>query len=214
MKGLEIEVLGVELLLTCEGSVWVPSERTLLVADLHIGKGATFRAAGVPIPSGSTLATLQSLSELAQRFEAERIIVLGDLWHAQASEVLAEWLSEQSAEVCLVPGNHDRRALGGLHPSGLCVLDEVYDLGPFRLTHHPIATSGFSICGHVHPVITLTQPIFRTRRFRCFWQTPTHLVLPSFGAFTGGTPVVRQPGHRIFLCAGSEVAELPLRGAL
>lgn len=211
MSDLSIEILGEELVLTCSGVVWLPAFRALLVADLHLGKDATFRAAGIPVPSGSTTETLASLSSISQRFNAEQVFVLGDLWHHQASEALEDWLITCAVEVHLVPGNHDRKALKQLHPKGLNVLPEVCELGPFKLRHDPSSNEGFAICGHLHPVISLDRRHFPSQRARCYWQTQTSLILPSFGNFTGGSPITPTPGDRIYLCASDRVVELPAR---
>jgi len=64
-------------------------ERTVFVADVHLGKAAAFRAGGVPLPRGSTAADLARLTRLIERTSAARLVVLGDFLHARAGRVPA-----------------------------------------------------------------------------------------------------------------------------
>jgi metallophosphoesterase superfamily enzyme len=60
---------GAELLwLLPERAAWLPQARTLLVADLHLGKAETFQAHGIPLPSDGDAGTLNLLLELAARW--------------------------------------------------------------------------------------------------------------------------------------------------
>ena len=51
-----------------ERAVWLPQARTLLLADLHLGKAETFQAHGIPLPSDGDAGTLNTLLELAARW--------------------------------------------------------------------------------------------------------------------------------------------------
>lgn len=127
-----------------DGSVFWPRESTLFVADLHLGKGAAFRARGVPVPSGDTLEDLARLERALAATEARRVVVLGDLFHGRESrtdhveEGLARWRrARPRVELLLVRGNHDRHA-GDPDPAlGVRVEAEPLPLGPFVLWHHP-----------------------------------------------------------------------------
>ena len=92
---------------------------TLLVAAVHLGKAATFRNAGIPVPEGSAQADLARLERLVQETAARRLIVLGDLFHARSGctqAVFDEFAATRSrmpeTEVLLIAGNHDRAATG------------------------------------------------------------------------------------------------------
>ncbi|MBZ0171464.1 MAG: DEAD/DEAH box helicase, partial [Phycisphaerales bacterium] len=74
-----IEFADEQLDLLPERAVWWPARRTLLVADLHLGKPASFRSAGAPVPEQVTGADLARLSSLIKTQHAQRVIVLGDL---------------------------------------------------------------------------------------------------------------------------------------
>src|SRR5690606_11296671 len=107
----------VALHLTPERAVWWPAQRTLLLADMHVGKAAVFRAHGLPVPRGTTTATLSRLTQVVARTGAERLIVLGDFLHARESHApatlaaLKRWRDQHAQLHCLiVQGNHHRHA--------------------------------------------------------------------------------------------------------
>ena len=77
MSSLRVEVAGETLWLLPSGAVWWPATRTLFAADLHLGKGAAFRAQGQPVPAGSSARTLALLDDLFVAHRATRLVVLG-----------------------------------------------------------------------------------------------------------------------------------------
>lgn len=116
-------------------AVWLPQRRWLLVADVHLGKAASFRRLGVPVPSGTTAETLERLGAMLQSLGALHLVFLGDLLHsavAQSAAVqapLARWREQHAGvRMTLVRGNHDARA-GDPHPAlGIEVVDEPWVL--------------------------------------------------------------------------------------
>ena len=212
-------VAGVELHLLAERAAWLPSSRTLLVADLHIGKAAAFRSHGVPVPGGTTLDALERLSLLVRRHGAERIVFLGDFLHsargrlpATLAHVLA-WREAHAALVLtLVEGNHDRHA--GPPPDALRIemVREPLVEGPLRLCHHPVADAGgYVIAGHLHPAFVLRARANERLRLPCYWFGPRVGVLPAFGGFTGMAQVEPEAGDRIWVIADDRVLALPVR---
>jgi DNA ligase-associated metallophosphoesterase len=209
-----LRVAGEEILLLPERALFWPRTATLVVADLHWGKAATFRAAGIPIPMGTTSDDLARLDTALLRTCARRLVVLGDLFHARAGRIatrtladLRVWREARSAlEMLLVRGNHDRHA--GDPPEDLrinCVNAPAF-VPPFVLRHEPSATEGaYTLAGHIHPGIVLAGPGLQRERLPCFWLSSRTAVLPAFGSFTGLGPVSPAPGDRIFVIAGDEV---------
>src|SRR5689334_19544287 len=107
-------VAGEEMIPQANRTLFWPAERTLFVADVHLGKGAAFRAGAVPVPTGSTQDTLSRLHDAVVEPEASRLVILGDLWHAAAGrtcENLEQFLTwrgrHPGLSVTLVEGNHD-----------------------------------------------------------------------------------------------------------
>ena len=100
----------------------------------------------------------------------------------------------------LVRGNHDRHAGDPAASLGIEMVDEPYTVGPFSFCHHPdIDTPGYALAGHVHPVYVLATR-FESLRLPCFVVGTKRMVLPSFGAFTGGFATPRR--RRIFVTSG------------
>ena len=102
------------LTLLPEKAVYLPQHAALLVSDVHLGKSETFQHFGIPIPSQVNQATLQRLQQAQARTQAQRLFILGDLFHARAGmvdEVIDGWLKFLAAtqlEAHLILGNHDR----------------------------------------------------------------------------------------------------------
>lgn len=89
-----------------ERAAHAPGLATLLVADLHLGKAAVFRARGIPVPQGTTSETLHRLSAVLERTGVQRLVVLGDFLHAREShaaptlDALARWRRERLRLPC------------------------------------------------------------------------------------------------------------------
>ena len=208
---------GVELHLLPERVIWWPQEQTLLIADLHMGKAATYRALGQPVPGGTTQENLDRLSALMAKHSPQQIIFLGDFLHAAAARTtgvmaaLAQWRAcHAGVAMTLVRGNHDSRA--GDPPASLRieVVDEPYLLGPFALCHHPqLHATHFVLAGHVHPVCRLSGRGRDSLRMPCFVAAAGQAVLPAFGEFTGGWMVAAEVGRRLYPVGGDVVWCLP-----
>jgi DNA ligase-associated metallophosphoesterase len=214
MSDADVRLGGEDVVLLAERALFWPRAATLVVADLHWGKAATFRAAGIPVPVGATSDDLARLDAALFRTCARRLIVLGDLFHARPGRIATQTLAELrrwralrgELEIMLVRGNHDRHA--GDPPDDLrinCVNAPAF-VPPFVLRHEPAASDeGYTLAGHLHPGIVLAGPALQRERLPCFWLTPRGAVLPAFGSFTGSASVVPGPEDRIFVVAEQEV---------
>lgn len=211
-------VLAGELVeLLPEKALWWPAERTLFIADLHLGKAATFRALGQPVPVGTTQDNLDRLTTLIEQHGVERLVFLGDFLHAAAAQQagvlnpVRQWRARHAAVDCLlVRGNHDSHA--GDPPADLRigVVDEPHRTGPFAACHHPQQVIGaFALAGHLHPAVTLTGRARDRQRLPAFWRSEDLLVLPAFGAFTGGSLQPAPSGSECFAVGGGRVWRLP-----
>lgn len=214
---MRLRLHGGELELLAGHAVFDPDRRTLMVADLHLGKGLTFRRHGLAVPAGSSAQTLERLDRLIEARKPETLVVLGDLLHgpqALHAHLLDPWMDwrarHHALSVRLVTGNHDRRAGQLPEDCGIEPVGESLDCGPWRLRHAepPRGETAFAIVGHTHPVIRLQGALDRLRR-PCFWLRPEALVLPAFGEWTGGWRVRPAPGERVFVAAGEVVREVP-----
>jgi uncharacterized protein len=214
MSDAEVRLGGEEVVLLAERALFWPRAATLVAADFHWGKAATFRAAGIPVPVGATSDDLARLDAALFRTCARRLVVLGDLFHAKAGRIAAQTLAElrrwrslrDELEIMLVRGNHDRHA--GDPPDDLrinCVNAPAF-VPPFVLRHEPAPSDGgYTLAGHLHPAIVLAGPGLQRERLPCFWLTPRGAVLPAFGSFTGFASVVPGPEDQIFVVAEQDV---------
>ena len=210
------DVAGERLVLLPECAAYWERARTLLIADTHFGKAATFRAAGIPVPRGTTTAALERLDVALARTAATRVVFLGDFLHAregrepETTRVVGEWRSRNAAvEMLLVRGNHDVRAGDpGPETDITCVDGPVVD-PPFVFTHRPaVSEDGYVISGHVHPGARLTGRGRERAWLPCFWFRRQIAVLPAFGEFTGLGDIAVEPGDRVWVVAEGAVVGL------
>ena len=213
---ISMSVRGEELQLLADRAVhWVRAS-TLLIADPHFGKAATFRAAGIFVPSGTTAAALDRLDALLGATGAHRIVFLGDFLHAREGRhpstlaSIDEWRTKHaSIDMLLVRGNHDRRA--GDPPSSLRIacVEGPHMEAPFALAHHPAHVNGaYVLAGHVHPAARMHGAGREHARLPCFRFGAHCAVLPAFGEFTGLADVEAGSGDRIWVTTGTEVIAL------
>ena len=210
-----------DVLLLPGRAAFLPSTATLLVADLHLGKAATFRNAGIPVPEGSAQADLARLERLVRDTAARRLIVLGDLFHARSGctqavfdEFAASRARMPGTEVLLIPGNHDR-AIGKIPASlGIDSCLRTHDEPPFHFVHEPATDlpepgrTCFTIAGHLHPTVVLRSPSGDRITERCFVAEEATLVLPAFGSFTGGHRMRHADGLRLWIARDDGVADV------
>lgn len=210
---LAVQVAGERLVLMPERAAFWPAASTLLVADLHLGKAASFRAAGIAVPGGTTAEGLGRLNRLLERTAARRLVFLGDLLHARAGNTpatraaLETWRrSHAGVDVVLVRGNHDRRA-GDPDPCiGMRCVDPPLHTPPYALRHHPDPTPGaYTLAGHIHPAVRLAGMGRQRGRLPCFWIGEHVAVLPSFGEFTGAADIHPRAGDGIYVVAEDQV---------
>lgn len=213
---MEIELAGETLRLLPQKALYWPREQTLFIADIHFGKAASFRAAGIPLPPGSTTASLSRLEACIEQSGASRIVFLGDFLHSKAAradatfERFADWRQRhRQVELTLVRGNHDDKAGDPPREWNIVCVDEGEVMGPFCLAHHPEPDlRGYVLAGHIHPAVYLDGPANDSLRLPCFWFGAYVCVLPAFGEFTGTHVVKPQAGDRVFVTADERVIEI------
>jgi len=201
---------------------FLPATKTLLAADLHLGKAAAFRHQGIPVPEGSSQKDLARLAMLVAATHARRLLVLGDLFHARSgctARVFEEFTTArrqfQKTEVLLVAGNHDR-SVGRLPPDlGIDSVLRTHDEPPFHFVHEPGTPlpeldrdDPFTVAGHLHPTISVSSPSGDRLTDRCFLAEPGLLVMPAFGSFTGGHRMAPSDRARVWIARDDGVVEV------
>ena len=212
MNHKAIEVAGETMLLLAEKALYWPAQKMLIIADIHFGKAASFRAAGVPVPRGTTSQNLAALDAIMAQHEVEHIMFLGDFLHARAAHasatvaaMLAWRLRHANLKLTLVRGNHDRHAGDPAASLLIDLVDEPFSQGPFAFCHHPdLDTTGYALAGHIHPSFRLSTR-FDSLRLPCFVVGSKRMILPSFGAFTGGFLITSAVDDSIYVSSGEAV---------
>lgn len=200
-----------------ERALHLPDRHVLLVADVHFGKSASFRALGVPVPGGTTSETLARLDAAIARSAARTVVFLGDFLHSRLGrapatlDALAAWRARHpDLALVLVRGNHDLHAGDPPAALGVQTVDDGWRLGPFVCRHAPeSADAGYVLAGHLHPAVTLRSAGDGRLRLPCFHFGTDVGVLPAFGAFTGTASVTRLRTDRVFAVADDRVLEVP-----
>lgn len=188
-----VEVAGHRMRPLAAGALYWEAEDTLLVADLHLEKGAAFAALGMLLPPYDTRTTLERLSKTIGAVDPSRVVALGDSFHRadSAKNLAADDLDfllklQKGREWYWICGNHDPHlpaSIGGT----VCATLTICGL---TLRHEPSSSaSAREIAGHLHPVARIARKGAVLRR-RCFATDGNRLVLPAFGAYAGGLNVL------------------------
>jgi len=175
-----------------EGALYWPARRALLVADLHFEKASWFARFGQMLPPYDSLATLADLTALATATAAQEIWCLGDSFHdpqgcerlpAEAQDVLRHLTA--TTRWTWITGNHDAGLANRC--GGEIVEEAVIDGLVLRHEADPREARP-ELSGHFHPKLRVSVRGRSVAR-RCFVATSTKLILPAFGALTGGLDV-------------------------
>ena len=196
------------------GALFWPAERIVVIADLHLEKGTAAARQGHLVPPWDSHATLEKLALLLHRLRPRLTIALGDSFHdTQGPARLATPDAQRlraltaSTDFLWLQGNHDPappEGVGGRQA-------REFTLGGITFRHQATPGSSGEISGHFHPkarVPTRAGEVVRP----CFVTDARKIMLPAFGAYTGGLNV-RAPaiaahfprGGRVFFVGGAAV---------
>ncbi|WP_219894345.1 ligase-associated DNA damage response endonuclease PdeM [Aquisediminimonas profunda] len=180
---------GQDFAILKEGAIFWPSQSALIVADLHLEKASWFAMRGQMLPPYDSAATLERLANLIVQTGASDVWCLGDNFHDDdgaarlsggASALLARLTA--GSRWHWITGNHDENLPDGI---GGTILPEA-ELDGIVLRHRADALEHRpELSGHFHPkhrARARGQSVYRP----CFVSTATKLILPAFGALTGG----------------------------
>jgi DNA ligase-associated metallophosphoesterase len=168
----------------------------LIVADLHLEKGSAFAMRGQMLPPYDSAATLARLEAEVVEVNPGRVVLLGDSFHDSRSiprmaETDGETLERMAfgRDWLWLEGNHDREALGTDLDRLPGSVIETLNLGALRLVHEPMpGDQPGEVAGHLHPSARVAA-YGRGVRKPCFITDGSRIILPAFGAFTGGLNV-------------------------
>jgi DNA ligase-associated metallophosphoesterase len=215
MNAHVFQLADVTLHAQATGALWIPDLRTLVVSDLHLGKSDRIaRRTGTLIPPYENLETLSRLDADVTRHNPDTIICLGDSF----DDLLGADALDESNQATLtrlqagrqwiwIEGNHDPGPmdLGGAHLAQ-------YMAGALAFRH--IASAAVpEVSGHYHPKHGIPGA---GRKRPCFVYDETRLILPAYGAYTGGLSALHPDFRALFgpraitVLTGSRPIPLPL----
>lgn len=188
-QGLGFVLNGESVEARAEGALWLPAHGALIVSDLHLEKAAAYARRGQMLPPYDTRATLDRLAALMAQLAPALVVSLGDSFHEACSAERLDPSDRASLQALIamtdwvwILGNHDPAIPG--HLAGARAPS--YALGALTLRHEPEgAPAPGEIAGHLHPCAKVSGH-GRSVRARCFVTDGERLIMPAFGAFTGG----------------------------
>ncbi|MEN8866269.1 MAG: ligase-associated DNA damage response endonuclease PdeM [Akkermansiaceae bacterium] len=198
-------------------AAFMPASGSLVVADLHLGKAATFRNRGLAVPEGSNAADLRRLQSLVDFKQPKQLIIAGDLFHSadgmSTSTIRSfhEWLERLDLPVILTEGNHDRRSWFTRHKFPIEVTPELA-LDSLIITHDPYDLSADrpGIAGHLHPGVRIKESARQSFHIAGFLlKKAEHLILPAFSEFTGIYPLKIVATDQFFAEINGTISEIP-----
>jgi hypothetical protein len=220
MAGAPVHIAGERLMLDPAGALHWPARRLLCLADLHLEKGSAFAARGRLLPPYDSRETIARLLPLLRRYRPLRVVFLGDSFHddgaaarlpAAERSALAQALA--GIETVWVAGNHDPSPPAALPGAAVAELAD----GPLVFRHVPQPRAAGEVAGHLHPKASAPTRAGGVCR-PCFVSDGRRLLLPAFGAFTGGLDVADPAiaglfprGGRAFLLGAERLYAFPLQ---
>jgi DNA ligase-associated metallophosphoesterase len=139
------------------------------------------------------------LASVIARLNPRTVIALGDSFHDRTAH---ERLSAPDREALValqarrdwvwISGNHDPALSSDL---GGTIASEVA-IGPIVFRHEPTGRAG-EIAGHLHPKARVATRARWLER-RCFVGDGERMVMPAFGAYTGGLSIRDDAFAKIF----------------
>ena len=209
MTAAPVHLAGERLMLDPMGGLFWPETGLLAVSDLHLEKGSSQARRGSLLPPWDTQATLDRLTLLLRRWKPRIVVTLGDSFHdpEAASRLPRAELARLNAmteahSFIWVLGNHDPHPPNGV--GGAFV--EEFATHPLLFRHEAVPRAAVGeIVGHHHPRASIPARGATVSR-PCFVFDSRRLMMPAFGAYTGGLDV-RAPaiarlfprGGRVFL---------------
>jgi DNA ligase-associated metallophosphoesterase len=181
---------GVPLLADSSGALYWPEQGLLAVADLHLEKGSSFAARGQLLPPYDTAATLARLGRLIAHYAPRVVVALGDSFHDGGGP--QRLVQDDRDSLCglqrgrdwiWITGNHDPEPAANIGGT----FHETFTIGALTFRHLPTGIAG-EVSGHLHPLARVTHRGRAVSR-RCFAADANRMVMPAFGAYTGGLNV-------------------------
>ena len=182
-----IEFYNHKLQINKEGILFWLEKEIAIVSDLHLEKGSSFASTGQFIPPYDSEETLKKLLNVIDNYKVKKVILLGDTFHDKDAfhrmQSKVKFLFEElikNYEVIFILGNHENKMkIDSINFYQEYVVDNV------RFIHEAVQENINQISGHYHPVASIKVSSKKITT-KCLIHTNNHIILPSFGVFTGG----------------------------
>jgi uncharacterized protein len=183
---------GRSLIADPTGAIFWPSENALIVSDIKFSGGSYLDGRDVLLPPYDTASSYEKLEEALDRYDPEKVIVLGDSFENVPANGLTyhqrDWLQDmmEGREWHWVTGEDAMPLPDGI--GGEAVSQYVLNGIKFRAraVRAPVANE---IAGGLHPVAQVSQ-YGHVIRGRCFVTNGMRLIMPSVGNYSAGSNVL------------------------
>jgi metallophosphoesterase superfamily enzyme len=192
--------------LSSERSLYLESERTLVVADMHWGYAESHRRAGNLLPLWGDEALRRRLTRVLEHYRPARMIWLGDSLHTRDAAPIAEaFLAglRPELEVVILAGNHDRK-----WPRANLVEFRLGDI----VFHHgdrarPLEGGLSEIIGHIHPAMSLGDGAGMRLKVPVLVEGRSRVILPCFSDWSSGATWNGNlvPGDRVWIISARKI---------
>ena len=211
---MKIEIRGEELILDKERAIYLPNEKLLAISDLHLGKAAHFRKAGLAIPNTVSQSDIIRLENLLQKYLPTTLLINGDMFHSDYNteiDEFANWKANfREIDFILVKGNHDRQKEDVYRNLTIEVYEPSYQTDQFCFIHDIAHCNSnlYTISGHIHPGISIYNKAKQRLKFPCFYFAENFAILPAFSTFTGLQLVKPKTNDQVFAITPSKVLQV------
>jgi len=209
-------------------AVYWEEQKTLILADLHLGKTGHFRKEGIPVPQGVYKDDLHRLFDIIRQYKPEQLLIAGDMFHSKMNkevDLFTRWRRDvEQLPIQLIKGNHDilhneHYANADitvtdckLHIDRFCFVHDINDAGvETPLVNNEMRESTeayYYFSGHIHPGVVLRTGNRQSICLPCYYFNAEYAVLPAFSAFTGVYPVSTKKKDNVFAIVKDSVMKV------
>ncbi|TKC10013.1 ligase-associated DNA damage response endonuclease PdeM [Pedobacter polaris] len=212
---MTITIRDEELILAKERAIYLPQQELLAISDLHLGKAAHFRKAGLQVPSTLAQGDLERLSILLERFQPKTLLINGDMFHHDVNtdvDDFGRWkLQYSNLNFILVKGNHDKLDEKQYQNLGIKIHDPSYCTSSFCFIHDAVKCKEenlYPISGHIHPGVAVFGKAKQSLKFPCFYFGNDYAVMPAFSVFTGLSLVKPKANEQVYAITPTKVVKV------
>ncbi|NND95490.1 MAG: ligase-associated DNA damage response endonuclease PdeM [Flavobacteriales bacterium] len=209
---MRIDFHDIPIDLLSEKAVFLPSSECLIISDVHIGKTLDLQREGVRVPAIAATQNEKRISNLLTVHSPKTCYFLGDLFHyrhnSEFDSIKRIVRKHPSTKFVLIKGNHEILKDTTYEDLGLHLADEDRIDG-IVLRHHPMMDSEApSLSGHIHPKVRLSGRGRESMARPVFAIHGACMVLPAFGALTGGHKINPKEYSEVYVVASDEVIRM------